>query len=119
MISKEDRYFIERKYHDPEKEFDAFRRMAYHGIGYIEERGLDDTEILEGLEKLSKDTENMPHSIARAMDSYFANKVKNVPNSRGGVYKAIFHSARAFIMQGDKTGARCLYFKSRRTVVRV
>lgn len=67
MISKEDRYFIERKYHDPEKEFDAFRRMAYHGIGYIEESGLVDAEILEGLEKLSKETENMPHHVARAL----------------------------------------------------
>ena len=67
MISKEDRYFIERKYHDPEKEFNAFRRMAYHGIGHIEESGLNDTEILEGLEKLSKETEYMPHPIARAM----------------------------------------------------
>lgn len=67
MISKEDRYFIERKYHDPEKEFNAFARMAYHGIGYIEDSGMADDEILEGLQKLSKETERMPHPIARAM----------------------------------------------------
>jgi formate C-acetyltransferase len=44
-------------------------------------------------------------TYAAAMSSYFANKVNNVPNGRGGVYKAIFHSARAFIDQGEKTGA--------------
>ena len=44
-------------------------------------------------------------TYASAMSSYFANKVNNVPNGRGGVYKAIFHSARAFINQGEKTGA--------------
>ena len=44
-------------------------------------------------------------TYASAMASYFANKVNNVPNGRGGVYKAIFHSARAFVIQGEKTGA--------------
>ena len=67
MITKTDRYHIERKYHDPEKEFNAFKRMAYHGIGYIEESGLDDAAILKGLEELSKNTEKLPHPISRAM----------------------------------------------------
>ena len=67
MITKTDRYYIERKYHDPDKEFNAFRRMAYHGIGYIEESGLDDTELLKGLEELSFKTEQLPHPIARSM----------------------------------------------------
>jgi hypothetical protein len=67
MITKTDRYHIERKYHDPEKEFDAFKRMAYHGNGYIEESGLDDTELLKGLEELSFKTEQLPHPVARAM----------------------------------------------------
>lgn len=67
MINKEDRYFLERKYHDPEKEFDAFKRMAYHGIGYIEESGISDEEILNGLKKLSEETAGMPHPIARAL----------------------------------------------------
>lgn len=67
MITKTDRYYIERKYHDPDKEFDAFGRMAYHGIGYIEESGLDDTELLKGLEELSFKTEQLPHPVARAM----------------------------------------------------
>ena len=66
MIHSADRYFMERKYHDPEKEFDAFARMAYHGTGYIEESGIDDEALLKGLEKLSKENENLPHPIARA-----------------------------------------------------
>lgn len=67
MITKTDRYYIERKYHDPDKEYNAFKRMAYHGIGYIEESGLDDTELLKGLEELSFKTEQLPHPVARAM----------------------------------------------------
>jgi pyruvate-formate lyase len=61
-----DRSTIERKYHNPEKEFDAFKRMAYHGIGYIEESGLDDEQILNGLKQLEKETEKFPHPVARA-----------------------------------------------------
>ena len=66
MINSADRYFIERKYHDPEKEFNAFARMAYHGTGYIEESGIDDEELLKGLEQLSRENENLTHPIARA-----------------------------------------------------
>lgn len=42
---------------------------------------------------------------AEALASYFAMKVNNRPNGRGGVYKAIMHSARMFIEEGKKTGA--------------
>lgn len=66
MIDFTDRYFIERKYHNPEKEFNPFARMEYHGIGYIEESGLDDEQILNGLKQLEKETEKLPHPIARA-----------------------------------------------------
>ena len=66
MITKTDRHHIERKYHDPEKEFDAFKRMAYHGIGYIEDSGLDDDQILNGLKRLEKETEHLPHPVARS-----------------------------------------------------
>jgi len=64
MIHSSDRYFVERKYHDPEKEFNPFKRMAYHGIGYLEESGLDDEELLEGLKALPLD--NLPHPVAKA-----------------------------------------------------
>lgn len=66
MISSTDRYFIERKYHDPEKEFNPFKRKAYHGAGHIESSGLDDAQLLQGLEQLSKKTEGLPHPVARA-----------------------------------------------------
>ena len=66
MMNPTDRYFIERKYHDPEKEFDAFSLMAYHGTGYIEESGLGDEELLKGLEQLSQKTAHLPHPVARA-----------------------------------------------------
>ena len=49
--------------------------------------------------------DELADTYAAAMAGYFAHKVNNVPNSRGGVNKAIFHSARAFIVQGSKTGA--------------
>ena len=42
---------------------------------------------------------------ASALATYFSNKVNNRPNARGGVYKAIMHSARMFIEQGHKTSA--------------
>ena len=73
------------------------------------------TNNWEGYEILRTKVKKSPHkygnndmvadTYASAMSSYFANKVNNVPNSRGGVYKAIFHSARAFVRQGEKTGA--------------
>lgn len=66
MISSTDRYFIERKYHDPEKEFNPFKRKAYHGAGHIESSGLDDGQLLQGLEQLAKETEGLPHPVARA-----------------------------------------------------
>lgn len=42
---------------------------------------------------------------AQAMASFFAAKVNNRPNARGGVYKAVMHSAMQFVWQGAKTGA--------------
>ncbi len=42
---------------------------------------------------------------AEAMAAYYANKVNNRPNARGGVYKAIMHSAMQFVWQGSCTGA--------------
>ena len=40
---------------------------------------------------------------AEMLARYFANKVNNRPNGRGGVYKAIMHSAMEFVWQGEKT----------------
>ena len=62
----EDRYFIERKYHNPDEDFNPYDRMAYHGEGYDEESGLDDEGILEGLNKLYADIKDLPHPVAKA-----------------------------------------------------
>lgn len=61
-----DRYFIERKYHDPDKEYNPFARMTYHGIGYIEDSGLDDDGIINGLKNIYEQIKELPHPIARA-----------------------------------------------------
>ncbi len=42
---------------------------------------------------------------AAALARYFTLKVANRPNSRGGVYKPIMHSAMQFVWQGAKTAA--------------
>ena len=39
------------------------------------------------------------------MSRWFCLKVNNRPNARGGVYKAILHSAMQFVWQGEKTEA--------------
>lgn len=61
-----DRKFIERKYHNPDENFNPYQRMAYHGEGYDEESGLDDEGILNGLKKLEPEIEGLPHPVARA-----------------------------------------------------
>lgn len=66
MITEKDRYWLERKYHDPDQPFDPFSRMAYLGAGYLENSGLDESELLEGLRKLEPQLKKMPHPIARA-----------------------------------------------------
>ena len=81
MINSADRYFIERKYHDPEKEFNAFTRMAYHGTGYIEESGIDDEALLKGLEKLSEDMKKQSgkRSIRRRTKIYLTRLQEQKP----------------------------------------
>lgn len=47
--------------------------------------------------------ENETDMYAERMAQFFATKVNNRPNARGGVYKAIMHSARQYVLQGEKT----------------
>lgn len=61
----DDRYYIERKFHNPDEEFDPFIRMVYHGEGYDMDTGLSDEEIIAGLKAL--DLDKLPHPVARAM----------------------------------------------------
>lgn len=62
----EDRKFIEKKYHNPDEEFNPYQRMKYHGIGYDEKSGLDDEEIINGLKKLHDEIKDLPHPVAKA-----------------------------------------------------
>ena len=61
-----DRATIERKYHDPDKPYDGFRRMAYHGYDYDAATGLTDEQIQEGLAELAVRLEGQPHSVVKA-----------------------------------------------------
>ena len=81
MMNQTDRYFIERKYHDLEQDFDPFSRMAYHGIDVLRNNW-------HGHELLRLQIRKSPHKygsndtetdlLAEAMAHYFSNKVNNV-----------------------------------------
>ncbi len=68
-----------------------------------------------GFELLRAKALNCPHkygnddietdTYAEALATWFANKVNNRPNSRGGIYKSTTHPAMMFKWQGEKTGA--------------
>lgn len=62
-----DRPFIENKYHNTGKPFDAYNRMKYHGWPRNESTGLSDGEILKKLEILEKDTKTLPHAVSKAL----------------------------------------------------
>lgn len=62
------------------------------------------TQIVKSPHKYGNDDEET-NRYTEAMSSYFMSKVNNRPNARGGVYKAIMHSALQFVLQGKKTGA--------------
>ena len=66
LINKTDREFIENKYHRTDEPFDSLKRFIYHGTGYAEETGKDDTEILAGLKELQDELSRMSHPKARA-----------------------------------------------------
>lgn len=61
-----DRATIERKYHDPDKPYDGFRRMAYHGYAYDETTGLDDEQIKNGLAAMAVQLKGQPHPVIKA-----------------------------------------------------
>ena len=45
------------------------------------------------------------NALARRLSDHFVSKIQGRPNARGGIYKAIMHSARMFIEQGKVLGA--------------
>ncbi len=62
----EDRATIERKYHDSDKPYDGFRRMAYHGYDYDAATGLTDEQIKAGLADLAQKLEGQAHPVIKA-----------------------------------------------------
>ena len=69
-------------------------------------KGFEDlhTKVVKSLRKYGNDDAETDR-YAEAMSAYFASKVNNRPNARGGVYKAIMHTAMEFVREGEKTGA--------------
>lgn len=69
-------------------------------------KGFEDlhTKVVKSLRKYGNDDAETDR-YAEAMSAYFASKVNNRPNARGGVYKAIMHTAMEFVWEGEKTGA--------------
>lgn len=61
-----DREFLENKYHKTTEPFNPYSRMAYHGNDFDKSTGLEDSEILAGLEKLYEKIKAMPHPVAKA-----------------------------------------------------
>lgn len=69
----------------------------------------------EGYKKLRLRVRRSPHKygnndpatdrIACAVAAFFTDRVAGRKNARGGVYKAVLHSAMQFLWQGQKTGA--------------
>ena len=62
------------------------------------------TKVVKSLRKYGNDDAETDR-YTEAMSAYFASKVNNRPNARGGVYKAIMHTAMEFVREGEKTGA--------------
>ena len=71
----QDRYYIERKYHNPEEPFNGYARWNYHGYAYDESTGLSDEEMQEGLKALREEIKDQPHPIQKA--KYFAYALDN------------------------------------------
>ena len=69
-------------------------------------KGFEDlhTKVVKSPHKYENDDAETDR-YAEAMSAYFASKVNNRPNARGGVYKAIMHTAMEFVWEGEKTGA--------------
>ncbi len=62
------------------------------------------TKILKSPHKYGNN-DNETDIYTEAMSIYFTSKVNNRPNARGGVFKAIMHSAMEFVWQGENTSA--------------
>ena len=65
-ITKTDRAFIEGKYHKDDGSFNPYNRFASIGHECDESTGLCNADISALLEKLSEETADEPHALAKA-----------------------------------------------------
>lgn len=65
-ITDSDRCYIENKYHRQDQPFDPYKRYAYHGYEFDQSTGLNDEEMLCGLERLYETTKSIPRCLAKA-----------------------------------------------------
>ena len=63
---EKDRYYIERKYHDPEQPFNGYARWNYHGYAYDESTGMDDEALQAGLRVLKEEIKDDPRPVQKA-----------------------------------------------------
>ena len=61
-----DRYYIERKYHDPAKPFNSYARWNYHGYDYDSSTGMNDEELQAGLRVLKEQIKDEPRPLQKA-----------------------------------------------------
>ena len=62
----DDRKYIENKYHKTNEPFNPHERMAYHGYDFDKTTGMEDEEIVRGLENLYEGIKNLPHPVIKA-----------------------------------------------------
>ena len=63
---EQDRYYIERKYHDPDQPFNGFARWNYHGYAYDESTGMDDETLQTALRALKEGIKDEPRPVQKA-----------------------------------------------------
>ncbi len=63
---RDDRIYIENKYHKTNEPFNPHERMAYHGYDFDKTTGMEDEEIVRGLENLYEGIKNLPHPVIKA-----------------------------------------------------
>lgn len=66
MMFSDDRIYIENKYHKTNEPFNPHERMAYHGYDFDKTTGMEDEEIVQGLENLYEGIKNLPHPVIKA-----------------------------------------------------
>lgn len=65
-VFNEDRKFIEKKYHDPNKPFNPYNRFCYHGWEADETTGLSVEDIKIGLKKIAEQYAGCSHEVQKA-----------------------------------------------------